>query len=181
MLADAGLDVAAVEAVAVSIGPGSFTGLRIGLSLAKGLAYAGGIPLVAVPTLEALAHVAGVPPGTVVCAALDARKHECWAALFRRTADGVERLGPDPAGAPERRAAARPAGAGRGGDAGGVYADVLRKAATVLPFAANHPRGGVIARLGALRLAAGEAADPGTVEPMYVRAPEAELARAGSR
>jgi len=53
--------------------------------------------------------------------------------------------------------------------------------ATVRPFATHGPRGSVVARLGALRLAAGEAADPGTTEPCYVRAPEAELSRGASR
>src|SRR4029450_12398160 len=58
VLARAGLGIRDVEALAVSIGPGSFTGLRIGLGLAKGLAFAGGLPLAAVPTLDALAHAA---------------------------------------------------------------------------------------------------------------------------
>jgi tRNA threonylcarbamoyladenosine biosynthesis protein TsaB len=179
VLADAGVDVAALGGVAVSIGPGSFTGLRIGLSFAKGLAYAGAIPLVGVPTLEALAHVAQVAPGTPICAALDARKQECWAALFRRTADGVERLGPDQAIAPAALAASLPSATVVVGDAGGVYGDVLGRVATVLPFATCHPRGVVVARLGAARLAAGEGDDPGTLEPTYVRPSEAELARGG--
>jgi hypothetical protein len=63
------------------------------------------------------------------------------------------------------------------GDAGEVYGDVLAPRATLRPFATHHPRGGVIARLGLARLAAGEAAALGTVEPVYVRAPDAELPR----
>jgi len=63
VLADAGVTIGDVEGLAVSIGPGSFTGLRIGLALAKGIAFAGGLPLVGVPTLEALAHVADAAPG----------------------------------------------------------------------------------------------------------------------
>jgi len=76
VLARASLAIGDVEGLAISIGPGSFTGLRIGLGLAKGIAFAGGLPLAAVPTLEALAEVAGARPGQTVCAALDARKQE---------------------------------------------------------------------------------------------------------
>ena len=138
VLGDAGLALEDVEGIAVSIGPGSFTGLRIGLALAKGLAFAGGLPLVGVPTLEALAWVVDAAPGTSVCAALDARKRE-------------------------------------------VYGAVLGAHARLLPFATHHPRGGVIARLGAARLAAGEAANVGTLEPVYVRPPDAALPRSRSR
>ena len=67
VLADTGVTIADVEGLAVSIGPGSFTGLRIGLALAKGIAFAGGLPLVGVPTLEALAHVADASPGEAIC------------------------------------------------------------------------------------------------------------------
>jgi hypothetical protein len=63
------------------------------------------------------------------------------------------------------------------GDAGEVYGAVLGAHARLLPFATHHPRGGVIARLGDARLAAGEAANVGTLEPVYVRLPDAELPR----
>lgn len=182
-LAGAGLRLGDVGAVAISIGPGSFTGLRIGLGLAKGLCYARGLALVAVPTLEALAHVAGAPPGTTVCAALDARRKECWAALFRVGDDGdLVRLGDDFTAAPEALAERLPPGAVVVGDAGAAYADVLAaRAGRVLPADASEPSGGIVARLGARRLARGEVADPGTLEPTYVRPPEAQLARGASR
>src|SRR5262249_61451594 len=83
-----GVAIDELEAVAVSIGPGSFTGLRIGLALAQGLAFAGGIGCVGVPTLEALAWSAEAAPGTSICAAIDARKQEVYAALFTATAAG---------------------------------------------------------------------------------------------
>jgi tRNA threonylcarbamoyladenosine biosynthesis protein TsaB len=175
VLEDAGLRIEDVEAVAVSIGPGSFTGLRIGLALAKGIAFAGGLPLVGVPTLEALAHVADAAVGETICAALDARKREVYAALFAAEASGPRRLTPDLALAPEELAARLAPPCVLLGDAGAVYGEVLGTRATVRPFTTHHPRGDVVARLGMARLVAGEATNVGTLEPLYVRAPDAEL------
>jgi tRNA threonylcarbamoyladenosine biosynthesis protein TsaB len=177
VLADGGRALDEVDAIAVSIGPGSFTGLRIGLALAKGIAFAGGIPLVAVPTLEALACVAEARPGEAVCAALDARKREVYAALFEAGDDGPRRLTADLALRPEALAERLPRPCILVGDAGDVYGAILGARATLRPFATHHPRGGVIARRGAARLAAGEAANPGALEPVYVRLPDAELPR----
>jgi tRNA threonylcarbamoyladenosine biosynthesis protein TsaB len=78
--------VSSLTGVAVSIGPGSFTGLRIGVSVAKGIAFAGGIPVVGVPTLGALAlHAAEtdrLEEGTRLLAAIDARRDEVYCQLF---------------------------------------------------------------------------------------------------
>src|SRR5438046_197783 len=147
------------------------------LALAKGVSFAGVLPLVGVPTLEALAWVVEAEPGRTVCAALDARKREVYAALFAVEAGGPRRLTPDLALAPEALAARLPRPCTVVGDAGEVYGAVLGAHARLLPFATHHPRGGVIARLGAARLAAGEAANVGTLEPVYVRPPDAELPR----
>ncbi len=170
-----------VEAVAVSIGPGSFTGLRIGLGLAKGIAFAGPIPCIPVPTLEALAWAAEAAPGTSICAALDARKREVYAALFAATASGPRRLTPDLALTPDALAARLEPPCVVVGDAAEVYGDVLGARASLRPFATHHPRGGIIARLGWQRLATGEAPNPGELEPVYVRLPDAELPRGTPR
>jgi tRNA threonylcarbamoyladenosine biosynthesis protein TsaB len=86
VLAHAEASPAALDAVAVSEGPGSFTGLRIGVSTAKGLAWAAGAALVGVPTLEALAATLApvAAPGDRLVAALDARRDDVYAAAFRR-------------------------------------------------------------------------------------------------
>jgi tRNA threonylcarbamoyladenosine biosynthesis protein TsaB len=173
-LAGAGLRIADVDAVAVSIGPGSFTGLRLALGLAKGLVYARGLVLIGVSTLEALAHVAEVPAGALVCAALDARKREVYAACFRATAGGGrERLGPDEALAPAVLAARLPSGVVLVGDAAEAYPEAFAPFAARLPFDRVHPQGGVVAALGARALAAGESSPPGDLEPHYVRPPDA--------
>jgi len=102
VLARAGIAPRAIEAVAVGAGPGSFTGLRIGMATAKGLAFAAGCPLWAVSSLRALAFAArGVAP--VLVAALDARRGEVYAGVF----DGdLEPLAPERALAPGALAAA---------------------------------------------------------------------------
>ena len=85
-LREARLTVADLDAVAVSMGPGSYTGLRIGVSLAKGLCFGGGKPLIAVGTLNALAHAAVERLGldALYCPMLDARRMEVYAAVFDR-------------------------------------------------------------------------------------------------
>lgn len=70
-----------LEAIAISKGPGSYTGLRIGVSAAKGLCYALSIPLISVPTLEALAHQVEAPKGVII-AMLDARRMEVYSAIY---------------------------------------------------------------------------------------------------
>ncbi len=175
VLARAGLGIEAVEGVAVSIGPGSFTGLRIGLGLAKGIAFGGGLPVAAVSTLEALAAVADAPPGATVCAALDARKREVYGAVFTVDAPGVlRRLTPDRALAPAALARELPPGTVLVGDAAEAYPDAWPAGLERRPFATHHPSGGIVARIGARRLLAGDVADLGTLEPAYVRAPDAK-------
>ena len=177
VLGEAGLRIDDVDAIAVSIGPGSFTGLRIGLALAQGLAFAGGLPCVGVPTLEALAWSADATPGETICAAIDARKQEVYAALFAATPEGPRRLTPDLALAPTALAERLVAPCVVVGDAGEVYGRILGARATLRPFVTHHPRGGTVARLGWERLRAGGAVNPGALEPVYVRPPDAELPR----
>jgi tRNA threonylcarbamoyladenosine biosynthesis protein TsaB len=86
-----------VEGLALTIGPGSFTGLRIGLSTVKGLAYGWQVPVVGVSTLWA--HAARVTDYEgLICALLDARKNEFYAALFHRIGEAVHRVTEDTLG-----------------------------------------------------------------------------------
>lgn len=81
-LADCGYNFKDIEAVAVGMGPGSYTGLRIGVSAAKGLCYALGIPLIALDTLEVLAQQLSVAEGDYIAPLIDARRMEVYTSLF---------------------------------------------------------------------------------------------------
>ena len=86
-----GKTVADVTAVAVAEGPGSFTGVRIGVAAAKGFAWGGEIPCYGVSTLEAMALQLGAWEGTVVCA-MDARRNQVYNALFRAEEGNLSRI-----------------------------------------------------------------------------------------
>jgi tRNA threonylcarbamoyladenosine biosynthesis protein TsaB len=98
-LASAGVRLADLAAIACGAGPGSFTGLRVGLSVAKGLALPTGLPLVLTSSLEALAGDLGGLPGTLVVPCLDAGKGQVYARLYRVETSGALALAGDPSGA----------------------------------------------------------------------------------
>ena len=88
ILAESGVETKSLDAVCVSSGPGSYTGLRIGVSSAKGFCYALGIPLLSVPTLQGMAaqYYAQHPEYTgLVCPMIDARRMECYTAIYEST------------------------------------------------------------------------------------------------
>ncbi len=180
MLQDAGLGLDALSGLAVSTGPGSFTGLRIGLSTVKGLAYATGLPVVGVPSLEALAWT--IPFARwQVCPVLDARKQEVYAALFRYEGPGLVRLMEDSALAPEALCAR----IGRRtiflGDGLAVYGELFRnllgERLVVPPPESRGARPACVAELGRQRLLRGERAPADSLVPRYLRPSEAELRR----
>jgi len=145
----------------VTIGPGSFTGLRIGLSFAKGLAFASGLRIVGVPTL-------------------DARKQEIYAALYQREDERIVRLGtPVAIGATALMAVLTPPCSIIGDVVeayGGLFTSTLGAGVRLLASDAHPPRAGATARLAAARLRADPAGDDlVTLAPAYLRPPEAEL------
>ena len=88
VLAKSGILKSSLQAIAVSKGPGSYTGLRIGVSAAKGLCFAIDVPLISIPTLEALAHQAVIENGFII-PMLDARRLEVYAAVFSSENDQI--------------------------------------------------------------------------------------------
>ena len=89
ILKETNVKIQELHAVAVSKGPGSYTGLRIGVSTAKGLCYALGIPLIALDTLQVLAHQVSVDNGIIV-PMLDARRMEVYSAIFDKNHDNIK-------------------------------------------------------------------------------------------
>ncbi|HJY83076.1 MAG TPA: tRNA (adenosine(37)-N6)-threonylcarbamoyltransferase complex dimerization subunit type 1 TsaB [Candidatus Binatia bacterium] len=176
-----GISLGDLYGIGVSIGPGSFTGLRIALSAVKGVAYALGQRVVGVPTLEALARVISAGEGNI-CPMLDARKGEVYAACFRRQQYGfLERLTPDYVCAPHVLLDRLTTPCLFLGDAvesyGGLILQCCGPAARLLPFATHHPRGAVVARMAWERLCRGESDDLSALVPCYVRKPDAEFKR----
>ena len=94
LLKNSGISLSEVDLIACANGPGSFTGLRIGLATAKGLAWTEEKPCLGVSTLEAMAWNLTVYDG-IVCCAMDARRNQVYHALFRATAGRLERLTED--------------------------------------------------------------------------------------
>lgn len=179
LLAEAGLSLADLDALAVGVGPGSFTGLRIGISAWKGLALGAGLPLVGVPTLDALArlHDQAERP---VCPVLDARMGEVFYGIHDPGAQGMtRRVGP--AVGPVSELITRIEGPVLlAGDGAVRYRDVL---ATGLPEARfapplqNHTRAAAVAFEGLRLLEAGDSGDAGAVRPVYLRKSQAERKR----
>ena len=94
ILKNTGLTVADMDAIAVAAGPGSFTGIRIGVAAAKGLAFAADKPAVGVSTLAAMARNVAFCDGLVICA-MDARRQQVYNALFEAKDGQLTRLTPD--------------------------------------------------------------------------------------
>lgn len=171
-----------IDLIAVSIGPGSFTGLRIGLSMAKGLALARRIPVVGVPTLEALAWAAEPRPH-LLWTVLDARKREVYAAAFdpRR---GMEQVVPPSVCTAENLAGQLQPPCTVVGDGVDTYGSVWRSRwgydIELQSAAQVQPSGAAVARLGSTRYRAHGAEELSALEPCYVRPSEAERIRIAS-
>lgn len=112
LLATCELPVRSLDAVACAAGPGSFTGIRIGVAAAKGLAWGAELPCYGVSTLEAMAHLAAAPQDTI-CAVMDARRAQVYNALFSNAAGTLRRLTEDRAIALEELAQELAGRAGR--------------------------------------------------------------------
>lgn len=176
----AGVSRSEVEAVAVSLGPGSFTGLRIGLAAAKAMAYAWNVPLLGVPTLAALAAQFPVP-GARVVSLIDAQKGSAYMAAYEWGEDGLierERAAIYSLDEVLARCAAMPGRVLLTGDIAQkklAKRDDLPTNVQLAPPDMILPRAAAVARLGIKQLKSGDAGSVMAMEPIYIRRSEAEV------
>jgi tRNA threonylcarbamoyladenosine biosynthesis protein TsaB len=174
LLADAGVTLSRVDRVALSIGPGSFTGLRVGLATALGLCFRTARRIVPVPTLAALSlHAEGF---ALRAPLLDARRGEIYAGLYGPDARPLheDRVTPAAAWLESLRGEGRIAFLGSGARASRAAIErILGRDAVLLSEAAGVPRAASVGRIAAKAAAV----EPASVELRYLRAPEAEVAR----
>lgn len=187
-LAEAGAALADLELIAVGLGPGSFTGLRIGVASAKTLGFTCSIPVVGVSSLAAMAFGRDLPAGALAVTANDARKGELYAAVWRVGAETPEGEGdPEEIVAPATFAPAAladviaelPQPAVGLGNGFGLFRDVLHlglgRGFEPWPEEAGRPRAAAVAELGRRRFEREGAAELVGLEPTYIRKSDAEL------
>ncbi len=174
LLREAGRGPADLGLVAVDIGPGSYTGLRVGLAAAKGLAIALGRPVIGVPSLDAVALAAAGLGRSLACA-LDAKWDQVYGALYEVRSGRPERTSEMFAERPEEFAARVAPGTIVAGDALDRHAALFAaRGAVSAPEGHRAPRPSVVAALGLARHLAGERHDAATLVPLYLRRTEAE-------
>lgn len=175
----AAVDMKAIEAIGVSLGPGSFTGLRIGMATAKGLAAATGKPLLGVSTLDTLAGQC-VDRSRLICAVLDARKSEVYSAFYRCNADGVaRRFGEISVSAPERLAENIEESVLLVGDGAAVYRELfqqlLGEKALFAPSHLHTPSAAALGMIAGEKFILQDTLDIAEAVPIYIRSSDAEL------
>ncbi len=180
---EAGIGLPEIDGVAVSIGPGSFTGLRIGIATAMGMAFGLGVETCGIQTLAALAWNVD-RPGTLVCPLIDAKRSEAYAALYR-TSGGFPETVIEPAAIPLIELAPLLAGmqepitiTGPGAE---KFRPILENAdVPTLTFIAPEsakPSASAIVNLGLMVFKAGGGASPVELKPVYLRRSDAELVK----
>jgi tRNA threonylcarbamoyladenosine biosynthesis protein TsaB len=168
-----------MTAIVVDVGPGSYTGLRVGIAAAKALAFATGAACVSVSAFHCMAASATLAPGERIFTVRDARRAQVYGALFSLTGGALVRELPDFVAPPAEAAARVPGGAIVVGDGAAAYPSILGPPRYRLgPPEWGSPRAATLLGLGAAALARGEATPADTLAPNYLLTSEPER-RAG--
>ncbi len=179
LLVKSGRQMEEIGLVAVGTGPGSYTGIRVGLAAAQGLAAALGIKVVGINTLRIIAENAALA-AEWIAPVIDARRGEIYAALYQNTAgDLLEVIAPEAVSAVKfrERLATLPK-VMLVGDAAKAYAEIWNVAANLMigPAAWNRPMAGQAGLIGGLLAKkSGQGQDPDQLRPAYLRRVEAEI------
>ena len=179
LLDDAALTWEDLDGLAVSLGPGSFTGLRIGLSTIKGLAMASTLPLIGISTLDGLASQLSSHP-MLIAPVIDARKKEIYTALYRGSLNGtLQRISDEMAISPQDFASRINESVLLIGDGTSIYGDFFKEnlgaLAIILPNEVYYPRASTIGMLAVPLWEKKQFLDPASAVPVYIRPSEAEI------
>jgi tRNA threonylcarbamoyladenosine biosynthesis protein TsaB len=177
----AGITLKDLRGIAVGIGPGSYTGLRVGIAYAKGLVLALGCALVGIPSLDCVALATldrlPIPDETLIAAIFDARKGEVYTNLYRTKPDRLDKISQPLVIRLQELVTELSHGVIVVGDSKAKEASLLLSErgyeSTVVNEVELNSRGRYVAALGAEGIARGEIARPATLEPLYVRTAEA--------
>jgi tRNA threonylcarbamoyladenosine biosynthesis protein TsaB len=176
-----GIDLDHVGGVAVGLGPGLFTGLRVGIQIAKGLAQVLHVPIVGIPSLDSLAY--GIrQTRRVICVVIDARRGEVFSGLYRSVPGGVMRVGDHGVAPPEHLAAELEAIREEvllAGNGAILYRRILESTGSRVEFASParaHPEASSLVELSVPRFIREETDRPVDVRPLYLRRSDAEIA-----
>jgi tRNA threonylcarbamoyladenosine biosynthesis protein TsaB len=173
-----GVSLSSVGGVAVGLGPGLFTGMRVGVATAKGLAQALGVPIVGIPSLDLLAFEVRYT-SRLICACIDARRGEVFSAFYRQVPGGVQRIGEYSVSAPDRLGAeveSRVEDVLFIGDGALVYRDRLpHLRAEFASQSRGYPNAAALIELALPRFIREETDSLFDLEPLYLRKADAQI------
>lgn len=178
---EAGIKPGDLHGIAVTGGPGSFTGLRIGMSVAKTMGQVLNVPVIGISTLKVLAWNMFRVKG-YICPILDARKNEVYTSVYQSVSDGLKEL-INPSAISIHNLLTELSGYNETvtfiGDGVPVYSETIKKSlgerAAFGTRVNSFPRASAVAELGLLQLQEGRVSDPTFLQPIYLRKSEAEL------